>query len=239
MYKLRNAFIQLTGYWIYKKKHLTTGVDFIIDLENHFPSEFQSIKTVFDIGANSGQSAKKFSTELKSASIYSFEPEAEVFLHLKSNTKHLPNVSCFNFGLGDKNDQMELHHGKYSGWNSLLPDLNDTGKKSMVEIKTLDDFVEETGTTQIDLLKTDTEGFDINVLKGATKMLEYNKIKFIYIEAGFYTTNKRNTNLDEIMSFLLDYNFTLFALYEVSKGGSHMVNGNALFAHSSTVSAKY
>ena len=239
MNKLRKAFIRFTGYWIYKKKHLSTGIDFIIDLENHFPNEFNSVATVVDVGANIGQSAKKFATEFKHCQVYSFEPEKDTYQKLQQNTLHLSNVSCFNLGLGQENGQMELHHGRYSGWNSLLPDLNETGIKSDVEIRRLDDIIERIGLSQIDVLKTDTEGFDINVLKGASSLLTAEKVKFIYIESGFYKTNRRNTNLFEVMDFLSDYNFKLFALYEVSKGGSHLVNGNALFVHSNVMTEKY
>jgi FkbM family methyltransferase len=233
MQKLRRSFINLTGYWIYKKKHLSTGVDFAIDIENFYPTDYQNIRTVFDIGANNGQSAAKYAQDFPNSKIYSFEPELQTFEKLKTNTSNLPQVSVFNMGIGAENGSLELYHGKYSEWNSFVPGLNDTGEKSIVEVKKVDDFAQENGLDKIDVLKTDTEGFDLNVLKGAKGLMNQGKIKFIYIEAGFYSSNERNTNLFEIMEYLKDFDFELFAVYEVGKGGSHMVNGNAMFVHKS------
>lgn len=239
MYKLRKTVIRLTGYWIYKKKHLTTGVDFLIDIANHFPDEFREMKTILDVGANSGQSAIRFAEELPKSRIYSFEPHPETYSTLEKNTGQLAQVTCFAFGLGEKAELKELHLGKFSAWNSMQPDVNTVNKTLLVEVKTLDQVARELKLGSVDLLKTDTEGHDLYVLKGGQELLSNGNVSFIYVEAGFYNTNPRNTQLTELIPYLKQFGYYLFGIYEVSKGGSQMVNGNALFVHESLVKHTY
>jgi hypothetical protein len=47
---------------------------------------------------------------------------------------------------------------------------------------TLDVFCEENSIGSIDILKIDTEGFDLIVLQGAERMLQNGRIKFIHVE---------------------------------------------------------
>jgi hypothetical protein len=62
------------------RNSLPHGVDFFYDLDRRFGRA--SIKVVFDIGANTGQSALAYSREFPEAEIYSFEPVRRM--------KHLP-----------------------------------------------------------------------------------------------------------------------------------------------------
>jgi hypothetical protein len=72
--------------------------------------------------------------------------------------------------------------------NSLLPDaqfaVRFREKARQIEIRctTIDRFCSDRGINQIDVLKIDAEGFDFDVLKGASSMLAEQAIKFIYFE---------------------------------------------------------
>jgi hypothetical protein len=57
-------------------------------------------------------------------------------------------------------------------------------KKVPITVTTLDSFCEEHAIPRIDLLKIDTEGYELDVLKGARKMLERNHIGLIQFEFG-------------------------------------------------------
>ena len=231
---VKNWLIEATGFWIYKKKHLPVGIDLFIDLENHFSKE--NVDVVFDIGANEGQSAQAFVKSFPRLKVYSFEPEMKLFKKMKGKTSKLNNVFSFNIGMGAVKEKKELYHGKYSAWNSLVPGLNDDSNQvSTVEIDTVDGFIADHSIEKIDLLKTDTEGYDLKVLKGAECALRDGKIKFVYIESGFYALNRRNTNFSQIMDYLSAFDFYLFGIYDVAKGSSHMVNGNSLFVNTNMV----
>src|SRR2546423_14886944 len=55
---------------------------------------------VFDVGANVGQSAQRFSRAFPSAQIYSFEPVKKTFDQLQARTAELPNVRVINRAMG-------------------------------------------------------------------------------------------------------------------------------------------
>ena len=59
------------------------------------------------------------------------------------------------------------------------------------------------------VLKIDTEGFELNVLKGAAKLLLNNKV-FCQIEI-------KNNNIDEVFSFLKSNNFKLISINKFNK----------------------
>jgi hypothetical protein len=88
---------------------------------------------------------------------------------------------------------------------------------------------------QIDLLKIDTEGYELPVLRGATGMLQRNKISFVYCECGFTSANHRNTKLDDLCRYLEEKGYMFYGLYQVSDHEWHkgMNFGNALFVHTS------
>ena len=83
-----------------------------------------------------------------------------------------------------------------------------------VQTQTLDDFCLEKKINNIDVLKTDTEGNELNVLKGAKKLLEQNKINIIYTEIS--ETKKRFLEKEKsITDFLNSYNFELKKKYQI------------------------
>ena len=55
-----------------------------------------------------------------------------------------------------------------------------------VDIVTLDEFCQTKRIDQINYLKIDTEGGDLEVLKGAANMLTEQRIDFVEVEAGIY-----------------------------------------------------
>ena len=72
--------------------------------------------------------------------------------------------------------------------NSLIPDaqfavrFGQQAAQIQVRCTTIDKFCLEREITQIDVLKIDTEGYEVEVLKGASSMRARGAIKFIYFE---------------------------------------------------------
>ena len=83
-----------------------------------------------------------------------------------------------------------------------------------VQTQTLDNFCLEEKINNIDVLKIDTEGNELNVLKGAKKLLEQNKINIIYTEIS--ETKKSFLEKEKsIIDFLNSYNFELKKKYQI------------------------
>ncbi|MBK9282904.1 MAG: FkbM family methyltransferase [Sphingobacteriaceae bacterium] len=230
-YQIRNALIQITGYFIYKKKDLPIGINLATDLKNIFKQE---AKTVFDIGANTGQTALNYYNEFPTANIYSFEPVTKTFEQLKRNTVTKSRIQNYKIAFGNKKEEVEIN--LFDDANSQLNSIKISNPKTdaikeKIQVETIDNFIKEKKIEEIDLLKIDTEGFEIEVLSGAQKLLESNNVKAILCETALSPQNKRNTQLNELITFLNQYNYYFVSLYETNinyyKEG--LAYSNALF----------
>jgi len=147
---------------------------------------------VFDIGANIGQSACRYSKLVGSTgSVYSFEPVKKNFHLFKMMGKVLKfkNVYAFNSAVGDKSGTTRIKIPIIKNTNievgtraSLKYSKNEfknaTIRYENVAVKTIDELMEELHLNKIDLIKSDTEGNELNVLRG-----------------GYNTINKHKPNL--------------------------------------------
>jgi len=228
--QLKEALSKITGYTLSKNSDIPVGTDLIQDLKNKVQLP---MNTIFDVGANIGQTALTFDNYFSESKIYSFEPFSMAYGELIKNTKN--KVKCFNVALGDKIETVEINifDDNRSNLNSLkkITQNNEGSRKETIKVTTGDTFCEEHNISTIDLLKIDTEGFELQVLKGFSKMIQGSKIKAIYCEVGFSTVNERNTYLNDLVEFASKNGFSFFGLYEVNNEritiDKHF--GNALF----------
>lgn len=155
-------------------------------LKNNHSSDF---RTLFDVGANTGEYTKMLLECFPEAAIHSFEPAGKTYQRLKENIQS-PNVILNNFGISDSISESVLYYDKEcSGLASLYErQLDyfgiDFGRKETVKLDTLDHYCAVNGIERIDLLKMDIEGNELNALKGAERLLAGNRIENIQIEFG-------------------------------------------------------
>lgn len=83
-----------------------------------------------------------------------------------------------------------------------------------MKIETLDDFCTANGISEINLLKIDTEGHDLSVLKGAECMLNSMHIDMIQVEAGMHIGNTFHIQFEKFKDFLEPKGYFLFKIYE-------------------------
>ncbi len=148
------------------------------------------IYTVFDVGANEGKYTKLIHSVITNAEIYAFEPHYKTYKLLNENVKAIQNVKTFNIAVSDKISKLKLFdyiEKDGSGHASLNSEIFSTVHKAStisheVEAKTIDVISEENKLKQIDFLKIDVEGHELEVLKGAKKMLSNKKISIIQFE---------------------------------------------------------
>lgn len=176
---------------------------------------------IFDVGANIGNTVIDYKSFFSTATIYCFEPVKYTYELLVVNTKKLKSVNCFNFALGNKDEQIEIALSNDSELNSLLNTSRlSGGEVEKIQVKRLDDFCASNEIKQIDLLKIDVEGFEIKVLDGCgTDLL--NNIKAIYVEVGFVESDRFKTNFKDLDTYLNKCGFTLSDFYDNFRWGEH------------------
>ncbi len=143
---------------------------------------------LFDVGANHGSYTKFLSLLAPQSRIYSFEPHPATFASLQSRVTST-NVTLVNKAVSDEIGICQLHDfAKQDGSTqaSLARESVELFDRDVithaVSVTTLDTFMSEARISKINFLKIDTEGFDINVLRGARNALERGAIKMIQFE---------------------------------------------------------
>ena len=187
---------------------------------------------IFDVGANAGQTIKRFSEAFESPVIHAFEPSQQTFADLQRNTR-LGSVHLNNFALGAEPGTLEFNENTISDMSSfheLGPDgWGSIQRRISVEVRTIDDYCVQNRISSIDILKSDTQGFDLEVLKGASRCFSQNRIHLIYIEITFSRTYKNQPRVDEIFKFLMDCGFALVTFYRFKYKNNRADWSDALF----------
>jgi FkbM family methyltransferase len=170
-----------------------------------------------DVGANIGQTVERLRATFEQPQIHSFEPSPATFAELERRTGSLPGVHLSNCALGAAPGTMELIENTHSDMSSMLePGSEPWGEvKGRVEVpaRTLDGYADEHGIERIDVLKSDTQGFDLEVLRGATDLLTKRRIRLVFLEVNFNDAYQGLPRLDEIYGFLHERGFRLVAFY--------------------------
>lgn len=205
------------------------GVDFFNDLSIIVKSE---CPICFDVGANIGQTIDIFQNIFFKPKIFAFEPSSESFQVLLDR-KDGNDVLLHNFALGETNSKRQFFNYEESTMNSFLRlgshlEGVKTKSKETVEIKTIDYVLSGYGIN-IDLLKIDTQGFDLKVLQGALESFKKNLISNVLVELNFIEMYKNQSDYNEIITFLSKYNLYLVDYYEKHYHNNMLAWCTALF----------
>jgi len=205
------------------------GIDVELDLIRLTATN--PLKTIFDVGANFGQTAQRFSGQFPNAAIFSFEPVSTSFVRLQETVKPLAKVKAFNIGIGDEPGSATINLHLNAGSNSLRPAPGAKGTEE-ITIDTLDHFSASHGTDTIDLLKIDVEGFELPVLRGASILLSQGRIRYVYTECEFSPNpDTPHTSFFDLHATLSKAGFCFINYYAESFSLIHgSAMGNVLYA---------
>ena len=199
------------GFWICRNNVMGKNIllkNTFLEGEWKFVSQYLKEKmTFFDVGANEGFYTLLASKKIgKMGQIISFEPSERELnrlkLHLKFN--RCENVTVEPVALSDMQQSSELFvcMGQETGCNSLRPpDVSDDINKVKVCISTLDIYAYQHNLENMDFIKVDIEGAELNFLKGATKCIDRFR-PIILCEISDIRTSPWGYKAQEIFDFL-------------------------------------
>jgi len=172
---------------------------------------------VLDIGGNIGKYSLHLKQQYPEAEIFAFEPNPASFSKL-SEQANIKGFKAFNFGFSDKEgtatiyDTVEKSGSAHASlYPEVIKDLHKTTLKPVeIELKKLDDFLEEQKIERIALLKIDTEGHELTILKGASNAIRQGKIERIHFEFNEMNLISKSTMYDFYQ--LLGNNFELYRI---------------------------
>lgn len=156
---------------------------------------------ILDVGANLGEitlNAAKIAGE--KGRVFSFEPGKKNYEKLSRNLalNNFNQITVSDCALGDRTGKgkevvREIHN---SGMNAV--NYSEGGDFSIV---TLDHFMSVNPVEKIDLIKIDTEGFEMNVVKGAEKTLgKYHPV--LFVEVCDDNLRRNNASAKELITYI-------------------------------------
>lgn len=204
---LKSKIQKLIGVQFHKAKR---GIDLFHDIDSNFGA--RNISTVFDVGANIGQSTLTYSEWFPLARIFSFEPVLTTFAQLERNVKKLKHVNVYQYGLGNKAEKSQIHIHCDHSQNSIKYAGGSLTEK--IKLTTLDKFCTQNKIDDVDFLKIDTEGFEMEVLQGSSQLLKQQKIGLIFLETSMEHHFGQFVPLNEIFTYLSKFGYEFFGLYD-------------------------
>jgi FkbM family methyltransferase len=231
---------EATGIRVYRT--LPRGLDPLHDLATQLPG--LPLAVFFDVGANVGQSARKYLARFPTSTIYCFEPVGSTFRQLRENLGGHQNVRLFNLGFSESSGKAKvLLQGPSDMYRVMDPAQGSSaGTTEEVDLSTIDEFCAENGLQRVSYLKIDTEGGDLAVLRGARQMLAEQRIDAVEVEAGTNPENDRHVSLEALKSFLEAQRYRLFGFYEQvpewPTGAPHLRRANLVFVSEAVTRVK-
>lgn len=180
-------------------------------------------RVFFDVGANNGYTSIPVAYMNSDTIVYAFEPTPEMINEIESKIIGLSNYFLTKKAVSDYNGTSTFNVAGQCDWGcSSLLEFSEKSKTEwpgrtdfhvtneiIVDVIRLDNFIEAHGITKIDYLHIDTQGSDLNVLKGLGKYID------IVIEGVMEAAakndilyNGQNTQ-EESITFLEEHGFEI------------------------------
>ena len=229
-----------SGYDV-RRASSRTGVSMDVDVAALLGGR-ESVRYVLDVGANVGQSAARFRQAFPNAALACFEPVPASFEQGRQSTHGDELVEWHQAAVGNEEGTVTI----FSAGTSELASRRERNDGTCVEatevpIIRLDDFCARNAIDQVDLLKTDTEGFDLDVLRGAEALLSAGQVGAVACEVGFCEADQGHSNFSRIANYLEPLGYRLFHFYGMSEKGYFdqfgTIYADALFARNPNPSA--
>jgi FkbM family methyltransferase len=213
--------------WELRRTEITAQKRLVDSLHIH------NIELVLDVGANIGQFGKALRVGGYKGKILSFEPQTEAHkLLLEASRGDIDWQVAPRSAVGRQKGSTQINLSKNSVSSSLLPmrDGHLRVERSSkyfgsenVDVVAIDDLNIETDTSKI-FLKIDTQGYEMQVLEGASKLLD-NGLCGLQVEISLTSLYDGQASWAEIFNFLHRH---FFSPWLIEQGFEDRLSGRLL-----------
>lgn len=209
-----------------------------------FSEKQQGRLSVIDVGAHRGETFESFYRSVPQLSYLGFEPNPDSFHALQSLIREQADnnqILCFEKAVGPVSGRVAFRVTKASEvCGVLMPEEElrsrvPSGDHELMETidvdqVSLDEFLREQNIEQIDILKVDAEGYDLEVLLGATDALRKNRIDVVVCEVFFVKYRQNQAYFWDIARHLEDCGYRFFNLFDTrNTGQGRLYTGNGVW----------
>ena len=176
--------------------------------------------TILDVGANLGQSIDRFRQIWPSSRIISFEPNPSSVRQLFKKYSDTIGITIVESAVADLSSHRRLFQFEDSALNSFFDRHDDswipedsTGSTE-VSCVTLDDYCVRNGLEYIDLLKVDVQGAELDVISGATRLLDNSLIGLVQLEMIFCDLYEGGVPAGSLLNKMDSLGYELVGFYQ-------------------------
>jgi len=198
----------------------------------------KDVNVIFDIGSNKGKVTRLYRGKYPKAAIHAFEPYSPFHEVFWQNNPDKENIHLTGMALADKEGEADFYINRSKDTNSLLEPISigansdrsckNIGSKK-IQMSTLERYCQEKGIGHIDILKMDTQGAELPILKGGEALLKNRQISLIYTEAYFKPQYKDQSLLYDIANYLKEFGYFLEGIYDPYYNDKLMLWCDAIF----------
>jgi len=182
----------------------------------HVPAKVGGV--IVDVGANRGQFIDLAMARFRPQKMIGIEPLPDAFDVLKTAWGSDPAVELYQCAAGAENTTVDIQVSRHDQASSVLPmhsngdllfDQRDLSLSNVISVeqRQLDDILQETGISTIDLLTLDVQGYELEVLRGASVSLP--RTKTLLLEVTFYPQYEMQPLFWDVHTYLRDHGFVL------------------------------
>jgi len=209
----------------------------LIDLEIISKKYSLNVQNIAHVGAHRGQEVDAYKKVFPKSKIYLFEPQGKLFKFLETKYGKDENIFLYNCALGNENTNKKMYLSNNDGQSSsFLKPKEHLNEHPEVKFRDVSDdmqikIFDELNIKKIDFLNIDTQGYELEVLKGS-KISLANDVKYIILEVNKKELYNGCPVVADIDKFLSIYNFvrtdTYFWLDKYSWGDAFYIKKNLI-----------
>jgi FkbM family methyltransferase len=187
---------------------------------------------IFDIGASNGQWTRECRNTFSNARYVLVDPLERNRGALDAMAAADDRITAWHGAAGASAGHLEIfEHGDQS---SILPSGEFSGPPSTVQVGTVDLLFEAQGSPAPVLLKADVQGYELEVLRGASRCLE--SAEMLVLEVSFRKLYEDSALAHEIIAYVGARGFRIYDVcsYLQRPADRELVQSDMVFVHESS-----
>lgn len=166
---------------------------------------------ILDVGAYKGKFSRMAISVYPEAAIYLIEPLKEMRQVLEEFCKKNTKCKYFDFAAGPTHDMQSLRVFNDLAWSGFMEeDIPQKDKRTprMVEMWTIDELIKTRAIETPDLVKLDVQGFELEVLRGASTL--FGKTELFIIETALHNKHKSYPLIADVIAFMNERDYVVY-----------------------------